>query len=498
MSNAKGAGAPAVPFSPALERVPPQALEAEQAILGCLLIDDTPKTAERARQVLIPGDFYREPHRAIFMAALALRERGQGTDVLTVLHELEERGQGDFCGGKDYLLACTSVPRALASFPTYLQQVKATSLKRQLVNAAGEITGAAYNGAAPQQVSRLATRIASLAAALGVPKDDRDRAPYTGAELLAMELPPIVWVVPDLLPEGLAMLMGKPKIRKSFLAIGLVIAVAAGGCVLGETTVEPGEALYLALEDPKRRVQARYRQLLGESPADARQRAFFQTEWERWDCGGAARLAAWLGEHPLCRLVVIDTLAKIRPTRDPKAQLYDEDYAAISEMKRLADAHRIALALIHHDRKGEAADFIDRASGSTGQTGAADTILGLTKGRGENWAVLETTGREIEERKLALEWDDRAGWQSRGDADHYAKSEAERQVMSVFRQAPEQSLSAADVAADLDATEGAIKRRLQRMAQRGVLLADRAGRGFYRLAAGGSERPHFASEFDDD
>ena len=78
-----------------------------------------------------------------------------------------------------------------------------------------------------------------------------------------MELPPVKWVVPDLLPEGVTLLAGKPKLGKSWLAFGLAVAVASGGVVLGTKRVERGEALYLALEDNQRRLQKRLGKLLG-------------------------------------------------------------------------------------------------------------------------------------------------------------------------------------------------------------------------------------------
>ncbi len=79
---------------------------------------------------------------------------------------------------------------------------------------------------------------------------------FTAAELMAQDIPPVRWILPGILPEGLTILAGKPKMGKSWLALDLSVAVATGGKVLG-LQVEQAGVLYLALEDTKRRLQDR-------------------------------------------------------------------------------------------------------------------------------------------------------------------------------------------------------------------------------------------------
>jgi hypothetical protein len=71
---------------------------------------------------------------------------------------------------------------------------------------------------------------------------------FTAAELMAMDLPPVRWVVPDILPEGVTLLAGKVKMGKSWMCLGLCVAVGSGGVALGTRRVEQGEVLYLALD----------------------------------------------------------------------------------------------------------------------------------------------------------------------------------------------------------------------------------------------------------
>lgn len=102
---------------------------------------------------------------------------------------------------------------------------------------------------------------------------------FSAAELMAEELPPVRWVVPGLLPEGVTLLAGKPKLGKSWLALGLGMAVASGGVALGTKQVECGDVLYLALEDNPRRLQGRLGKMLagGEAPKGL----YYATEWPR-------------------------------------------------------------------------------------------------------------------------------------------------------------------------------------------------------------------------
>jgi RecA-family ATPase len=108
-----------------------------------------------------------------------------------------------------------------------------------------------------------------------IPDDLRRRAEINGhapetitaADLMDLVLEPVKWAVPGVLPEGVTILAGKPKMGKSWLALGWCVGVAAGGCVLGKIGVERGGSLYLGLEDNKRRLQRRLKKILGERRA---------------------------------------------------------------------------------------------------------------------------------------------------------------------------------------------------------------------------------------
>jgi hypothetical protein len=107
---------------------------------------------------------------------------------------------------------------------------------------------------------------------------------FTAAELMAEELPAMREVVPGVIPEGVTLFVGKPKMRKTLTALGLCVATSTGGVAFGKIPVDRGEALYLALEDNKRRIQKRLRTML---PDGADLSGFhLALEWPRLDEGG--------------------------------------------------------------------------------------------------------------------------------------------------------------------------------------------------------------------
>jgi AAA domain len=163
---------------------------------------------------------------------------------------------------------------------------------------------------------------------------DARKTSWTAKELLDVELPEPRYAVDELITEGLTFECGAPKIGKSWLGLGLGIAVAAGGFAFGKIKVEQGDVLYLALEDNPRRLQTRLRMLLhGDPPPEG---LYIETEWERFDRGGIERLQTWLDEHPDTRLVVIDVWTRIRPFAQNHSDRYQADYEAASVVQALA------------------------------------------------------------------------------------------------------------------------------------------------------------------
>ena len=210
---------------------------------------------------------------------------------------------------------------------------------------------------------------------------------------------PIPFVVEDLLPQGLHLLAGAPKIGKSWLALWLCLRVAQGEPLWNFAT-RPCEVLYLCLEDSFQRIQSRLFDLTEDAPPSLH----FAVMAEQLHSGLVEQIEQFLKEHPATGLVVIDTLQRIR-TPGGDANPYANDYRDIGVLKALADRHRIAVLLVHHLRKLGDDDPMNMISGTTGLSGATDSNFVLRKSkRRENAATLYCTGRDIAYRELSLEF----------------------------------------------------------------------------------------------
>ena len=215
--------------------------------------------------------------------------------------------------------------------------------------------------------------------------------------LMTTVLPPTKFVVDRLLPEGLHILAGAPKVGKSWLALWLCLCVAKGEPVW-DFAVTKGTVLYLCLEDSLTRIQNRLFQITEDAPDTLH----FATLAGSIGCGLEDQLKNFLAEHPGTALVVIDTLQKVRQPGE-NANPYASDYRDITALKRLADDYGIAILLIHHLRKMNDEDPLNMISGTTGISGATDSSFVLKeRKRGSGEATLYCTGRDIEYRELPL------------------------------------------------------------------------------------------------
>jgi hypothetical protein len=295
------------------------------------------------------------------------------------------------------------------------------------------------------------------------------RTSWTAADLLTAVLPEPRCAVDDLITEGLTFECGAPKIGKSWLGLGLGIAVAAGGYAFGTIKVEQGDVLYLALEDNPRRLQTRLRMLLGEdSPPEG---LYIETEWERFDRGGIERLEAWLDEHPNTRLVVIDVWTRIRPFASNHTDRYQADYEAASTVQALGIRRGVAVLALYHTRKAESSDFVETVQGTFGTAGAADTIIVIKRSRGEADATLHVTGRDVEERELALQFAPETGmWELLGEAAEYTLGETRKVILETVT--AHGALTPKGVSELTSVGHELAKKTMQRMFVDGQLAAD--------------------------
>jgi hypothetical protein len=221
-----------------------------------------------------------------------------------------------------------------------------------------------------------------------------------GAWLNEQDFPPLSWSIPGLIPEGLTLLVGPPKAGKSWVLLGCLLAMAAGGHALGHIPCDPSRVLNMAFEDGDRRQQDRCRSLMGRDLIPARYDyltrlaspdALFWT------------MAAYLDRHEDAGMIAVDTLGKVMPDARAGETTYSRDYRIGGMLKKAADSRRgLSVVAVHHDRKAVTEDFVESVSGTNGLAGAADTIIVLTRKRQSAEALLQVTGRDVIEAEYAL------------------------------------------------------------------------------------------------
>ena len=205
-------------------------------------------------------------------------------------------------------------------------------------------------------------------------------------------------LIDGLLCSGTYLFVGAPKMGKSFLMAQLAYHVSLGRPLWGYN-VRQGTVLYLALEDEYRRLQERLFRMFGVEGTDE---LHFATSVKQLGGGLQEQLDRFVRDHPNTKLIIIDTLQKVRENGGDRYS-YANDYDIVGQLKNFADQRGICLLLVHHTRKQQADDKFDMISGTNGLLGAADGAFMLQKEkRTGNAATLDISGRDQQDQKLHL------------------------------------------------------------------------------------------------
>jgi RecA-family ATPase len=217
-------------------------------------------------------------------------------------------------------------------------------------------------------------------------------------ELYDTAYPPRVPIVEGLIFNGTYLFVGAPKVGKSFFMAQLGYHVSMGIPLWG-FPVTKGTVLYLALEDDYARLQRRLSKMFG---MEGSSNLHFATQSKALNQGLEEQLHKFVKEHEDARLIIIDTLQKVREASGDKLS-YGNDYEIVTKLKRFSDQYGICLLVVHHTRKMESSDSFDMISGTNGLLGAADGAFIMQKEkRTENKAVLEVAGRDQQDQRLFL------------------------------------------------------------------------------------------------
>jgi biotin operon repressor len=308
------------------------------------------------------------------------------------------------------------------------------------------------------------------------PTEPAKKNQFSLAELMVCEFPPQVFVVDGLLPAGLTMIFGAPKIGKSWFTLDLALSVASGRSFLDRTT-DQGAVLYLALEDTPRRLQNRL-QLMADDIDWATVSLDLWTEAQTIDAGGLAGIEAWLKSAVNPRLVVIDVWGRFGPRTPTIKNEYDQITQTMQPLQALAANYNAAIVLVHHARKPSgdgsgSGDVFDQAIGSRALTSNMDCTIALTRTRMQQDAVLNLTGRDLEETSINVAFDKKScRWIETDTSFRPALHFEQQQVFDAFISG---NVTAMTIAESIGKGRTAVQNHLASLVKNGDLVRSKKG-----------------------
>ncbi|MDR1256155.1 MAG: AAA family ATPase [Spirochaetaceae bacterium] len=402
-------------------------------------------------------------HKVIFQVIKDLKGRGVEADLITLVSELEKRGQLDAAGGPAYVAALTNTVASTANKSFYESEVLTASQRLNAWKVFVTAIEALKNRESPDAVfTRVAAELEAVTG-YGVTAE----CGILFSDLLKKRFPPEDWLVEGLITTGLSVLTGASKIGKSWAALQLVTALDRGGCLWGALKASRCDVLYCALEDTPKRIQGR----LQKQGIAAFNGSRLETKRRT-----TPDLRAFLKANPQFRVVIIDTFQKMMGISDLND--YSQTVNGMSALKDIADSLSIAVIVIHHNRKGADADgdHMESALGSIGINATADATLTMRRKRGTGEATLSVTGRDVEDTAYTLSWDrDLCSWAvtDRG-ALKPALSEAQRQIIDLL-ESEARNWSNGEIVEATGKSQAAICNILKRLQETGLIESPARG-----------------------
>lgn len=283
------------------------------------------------------------------------------------------------------------------------------------------------------------------------------------------------WLIPDLLPIGLTILQGPPRIGKSWLTLHLALSIALGTQALEHLPTTQTGVLYLGLQDTSQRIARRTRKLLNTQSAPDN---FLWTD--RWPTSssttdGIDALDLWLAAHPHTRLLVIDSLNGLSPTSWNTTA--DQNLELLQHLKALADKHRIAILVTDHhvpnNKRNARKENLYNASFII-----ADAIMTLKHEQGHAKATLLLTGNDLPDAEFALSLPaSTMTWTLLGLAADYRLSQERQDILALLEEHRDGPLRPKEIASLLHKDVRAVTKLLFDMSRASQVRL--IGRGHY-------------------
>lgn len=268
------------------------------------------------------------------------------------------------------------------------------------MEAAGQIEQTREDPITDKDLRRIAGSIGGRqSAAVDAQQRPRRAVSRQNAEdLKRKKIVPIEYVIEEVMPEGVGIISGAPKIGKSWLAFQAALEISVGGELLGRKVLKARPALYYGLEDGERRFQKRMQMIEGSRGLDL---SWLELRYEAPSIGDGLEdeIEEFIANNEEYggSVVVIDVLAKVWPEQQGRGSAYNQDYRVIGPLKEIQGRHPgSTIVCITHNRKQGAEDVMSTVQGTHGVVGAVDWTWIIKRERLAVQGNIYVTGRDIE------------------------------------------------------------------------------------------------------
>ena len=252
-------------------------------------------------------------------------------------------------------------------------------------------------------------------------------------DLMNTEIPPLKYAIKPILPEGFVCISGRPKAMKSFTMLKIAYAVQNGKDFMGHKT-QQGDVLYLALEDSKRRIKDRLIRM-GEDKYK-HPTILLANDVPYLGFGFEESVERWIDDSENPRLIIIDTLARIKPRQGKQSgTAYDLDNELLNKLQTIAIQKNITIAFVTHLSKQSTDYSWDRIQGSVGMQGMTDAMWLIDRGETSKNASITGRGRDIEDFEYAVKWnEEKFQYDFEGNLQIVEMNENRREVLDAMRE----------------------------------------------------------------
>jgi len=304
----------------------------------------------------------------------------------------------------------------------------------------------------------------------------------TAREIQKLDIPEIHWVIKDVLPEGLVILAGAPKIGKSWMALGFALSVTGGNKALGYFDTSKSTVVYIALEDNLRRIKSRIGNILSIEPNyKAPDNLIYLEEscnFPKLNENGIEELQKLVDDNSDIKLIIIDTLGRAKADKKRKDNnIYQADYDLGSKLQEFTMRNRICVLVIHHTKKGSEENVFDEISGTTGLTGAMDSMMVLKKKN--NGHKLYLTGRDVKEEEYSVVFDDKIFCWNVTERKSEITLTAEREEILELIKNYDRPMKLSEITELIGKEKSNVSKMLKKLVRDGLLISPKYG--FYEL-----------------